>query len=135
MSIYFYGCITLDGYLADKNHNLDWLYQTGTIEETGYDNFYEKMDITIMGRKTFNEILHMENPHLVYHKTENYEKIDFSFVIPENVVLKTPKEIMKLENEKNIFFEFIPVKEKLKIKKLLENGEKIYSDKSIYEIL
>ena len=42
---------------------------------------------------------------------------------------------MKLKNEKNIFFEFIPVKEKLKIKKLLENGEKIYSDKSIYEIL
>lgn len=72
MSVYFYGCITLDGYLADKAHNLDWLYQTGTIEETGYDNFYEKMDITIMGRKTFNEILHMENPHLVYHKTENY---------------------------------------------------------------
>ena len=72
MSVYFYGCITLDGYLADKDHNLDWLYQTGTIEETGYDNFYEKMDITIMGRKTFNEILHMENPHLVYHKTENY---------------------------------------------------------------
>lgn len=69
------------------------------------------------------------------YENENYEKIDFSFVIPENVVLKTPKEIMKLENEKNIFFEFIPVKEKLKIKKLLENGEKIYSDKSIYEIL
>ena len=39
MSVYFYGCIALDGYLADKAHNLDWLYQTGTIEETGYDNF------------------------------------------------------------------------------------------------
>ena len=24
MSVFFYGCITLDGYLADKNHNLDW---------------------------------------------------------------------------------------------------------------
>ena len=35
MSVFFYGCITMDGYLADKNHNLDWLYQTGTIEETG----------------------------------------------------------------------------------------------------
>lgn len=32
MSVYFYGCITMDGYLADKNHNLDWLYQTGTGE-------------------------------------------------------------------------------------------------------
>ena len=72
MSIYFYGCITLDGYLADKNHNLDWLYQTGTIEETGYDSFYEKMDITIMGKKTFNEISNMKDPHLFYQKTKNY---------------------------------------------------------------
>ena len=72
MSVYFYGCITLDGYLADKNHNLDWLYQTGTVEETGYDSFYAKMDITIMGKKTFNEISNMENPDLIYHKTKNY---------------------------------------------------------------
>ena len=69
------------------------------------------------------------------YENEKYEKIDFEFVIPENAIIKTPKEIMKMENEKNIFFEFIPIKEKLKIKKLLENGEKIFSDKSIYEIL
>ena len=29
MSVYFYGCVTLDGYLAGKNHELDWLHQTG----------------------------------------------------------------------------------------------------------
>jgi hypothetical protein len=34
MSVFFYGCVTMDGFLADKNHNLDWLNQTGTIEET-----------------------------------------------------------------------------------------------------
>jgi len=56
MSVFFYGCITIDGYLADKNHNLDWLYQTGEIEETGYESFYKSMDITIMGKRTFNEI-------------------------------------------------------------------------------
>ena len=72
MSVYFYGCITMDGYLADKNHNLDWLYETGTIEETGYDSFYAEMDITIMGKKTFNEISNMKDPHLVYQKTKNY---------------------------------------------------------------
>ena len=37
MSVYCYGCITVDGYLDDKNHNLEWLNQTGTIEESGYD--------------------------------------------------------------------------------------------------
>ena len=34
MAVYFYGCVTLDGYLATKTHNLDWLYETGSPEET-----------------------------------------------------------------------------------------------------
>jgi dihydrofolate reductase len=72
MSVYFYGCMTLDGYLADKNHNLDWLHQSGSVEETSYDDFYNKMDVTIMGRKTFNEVLKMGDPKLFYPTTENY---------------------------------------------------------------
>ncbi|MCI8437492.1 MAG: dihydrofolate reductase, partial [Lawsonibacter sp.] len=47
MSVFFYGCITLDGYLANKNHGLDWLHQTGNAGDTGYDAFYQKMDVTI----------------------------------------------------------------------------------------
>ena len=56
MSVFFYGCITMDGYLADKNHSLDWLYQTGSVEETDYESFYSSMDITLMGKRTFSEI-------------------------------------------------------------------------------
>lgn len=56
MSVYFYGCVTLDGYLADKNHGLNWLYETGSPEITTAAKFYKKMDITIMGRRTFNEV-------------------------------------------------------------------------------
>ena len=51
MSVFFYGCITLDGYLADKNHGLTWLHHTGGTEDTGYENFYRRMDVTIMGRR------------------------------------------------------------------------------------
>ena len=40
----------MDGYLADKNHSLDWLYQTGSVEETDYESFYSNMDITLMGK-------------------------------------------------------------------------------------
>ena len=72
MSVFFYGCITLDGYLADKNHNLEWLYQTGTVEETNYESFYKSMDITIMGKKTFSVIENMENIDSVYPTTKNY---------------------------------------------------------------
>mgnify|MGYP000804634487 CR=1 FL=1 len=56
MAVYFYGCITLDGYLAAKGHGLDWLYDTGSPEETSYDEFYSHMDVTLMGRRTFQEI-------------------------------------------------------------------------------
>ena len=66
MSVYFYGCISLDGYLATKDHDLTWLYESGTTESTGYDKFYEQMDIVMMGRKTFNEILKVGKPYQFY---------------------------------------------------------------------
>ncbi|MFZ2539364.1 MAG: dihydrofolate reductase family protein [Oscillospiraceae bacterium] len=72
MSVFFYGCITMDGYLADKNHNLDWLYQTGSVEETGYESFYKNMNITIMGKRTFSEIKNIENIGNLYATTKNY---------------------------------------------------------------
>lgn len=72
MSVFFYGCATMDGYLADNSHNLDWLYQTGDIEETSYDDFYKKMDITIMGKRTFQVIESMDHIEGVYPTTQNY---------------------------------------------------------------
>jgi len=72
MAVYFYGCMTLDGYLADKFHNLDWLYQSGDADSNSYQKFYEQMDITIMGRKTFNAIMHMDNLKDIYPSTTNY---------------------------------------------------------------
>ena len=72
MGVFFYGCVTLDGYLADKNHGLAWLHETGTTEETGYEDFYRKMDVTVMGRRTFEEIAKLEDAAGVYPTTENY---------------------------------------------------------------
>lgn len=72
MSVYFYGCVTIDGYLADKNHGLNWLYETGTTEETDYETFYAGMDVTIMGRRTFAEIEKSGMAETAYPTTENY---------------------------------------------------------------
>lgn len=72
MSVYFYGCATLDGYLADKNHGLDWLHQTGAAEDTGYEDFYRRMDVTVMGRRTFREVESLGAPETVYPTTRNY---------------------------------------------------------------
>lgn len=83
MSVYFYGCITMDGYLADRVHNLDWLYQTGTTEETDYEKFYQTMDITIMGKRTFQEIKKAGNIATFYPTTQNYV-FTHSSNLPEN---------------------------------------------------
>lgn len=72
MGIFFYGCMTLDGYLASQDHNLDWLHQCGTTEETSYEDFYRRMDVTIMGSRTFREIARLEHPEEVYPTTQNY---------------------------------------------------------------
>ena len=58
MAIYFYGCVSLDGYLATSDHDLGWLYETGATEDTGYDAFYARMDVTLMGRRTFAELVY-----------------------------------------------------------------------------
>ena len=72
MSVYFYGCATLDGYLADKEHGLGWLHDTGGVEDTGYGDFYRQMDVTLMGRRTFREVEGLGDPLSVYPTTQNY---------------------------------------------------------------
>lgn len=72
MAVFFYGCVTLDGYLAAADHSLDWLYETGGAGETGYDAFYSRMDVTLMGRRTFREVEKTGDPSSVYPATENY---------------------------------------------------------------
>ena len=86
MSVFFYGCVSLDGYLADRDHRLDWLHQTGGVEETGYDDFYRQMDITIMGRRTFREIERMEDPGAFYPTTRNYVFTHDTAPLPEGFV-------------------------------------------------
>ena len=104
MSVYFYGCITLDGYLADKNHNLNWLHQSGSVEETSYDDFYKHMDVVLMGKKTFNEVLRMGDPKVFYPTTLNYvfthnkNMVHEGFNFIEEDVIEFVKKIDKNKN-------------------------------------
>jgi len=89
MSVYFYGCITMDGYLEDKNHNLNWLYQTVSIESTGFSDFYQAMDITIMGKRTFQEIAKSQNASDIYPTTQNYVFTHSGEPLPNGYIAKT----------------------------------------------
>lgn len=72
MAVFFYGCVSLDGYLATSGHNLDWLHETGTTEDTGYDEFYARMDVTLMGRRTFAKVAKLDDPASAYPTTKNF---------------------------------------------------------------
>ena len=105
MSVFFYGCVTLDSYLADKRHRLDWLHQTGTAEETGYQDFYSRMDITLMGRRTFREIEGLGDPAEIYPATQNLVFTHRPLSCPGfRAVCGDPAELVRgIPREKNVW--------------------------------
>lgn len=53
-----YIAISLDGYIAHSDGNIDWLEIVARAEEDyGYAAFIETIDTVIMGRKTYEKVL------------------------------------------------------------------------------
>jgi dihydrofolate reductase len=55
---------SLDGYIARKDHSIDWLENISVPEgsDLGYGEFYSNIDTVIMGRKTYNEVMGFDVP-------------------------------------------------------------------------
>ncbi|AYW48938.1 dihydrofolate reductase [Tetragenococcus halophilus] len=53
--IVFYGAISLDGFLADKQDNLQWLFDTDLAGISTYEAFEKQVDTVVMGRVTYQE--------------------------------------------------------------------------------
>jgi dihydrofolate reductase len=55
---------SLDGYIADKNGEIDFLYSVPNPEQKdlGYQKFISKIDAIIMGRQTFEKVLSFNIP-------------------------------------------------------------------------
>lgn len=49
--------VSLDGFIARPNGDLDWLMGEGDGGEHGYNEFIAGIDTIVMGRKTFEKIL------------------------------------------------------------------------------
>ncbi|WP_316572068.1 dihydrofolate reductase family protein [Neobacillus sp. YIM B06451] len=65
----FYGAVSLDGYLARDDHSLDWLLGTEGEEEIGATEFFSTIDIVLMGRKTYEQIvLNLPDDGFPYNK-------------------------------------------------------------------
>ncbi len=48
--------VSVDGFLARPNHALDFLH-TGEQEPHGFEEFYDSVDVVVIGRKTFEVVL------------------------------------------------------------------------------
>ena len=60
---------SLDGYIARKNHQIDWLENHGTTtEEHGYIQFIDSVDGIIFGRKTYEVVLNLTSGDWPYTK-------------------------------------------------------------------
>ena len=52
--ITYYAACTLDTYLAGPNGELDWLPQPDDGEDYGYQAFYDRQDLMVMGKRTYD---------------------------------------------------------------------------------
>ncbi|WP_042167668.1 dihydrofolate reductase family protein [Paenibacillus gorillae] len=48
-----YIAISMDGYIARENGEIDWLYEIEGEGDNGYSEFYETIDTVLMGNKTY----------------------------------------------------------------------------------
>src|SRR5271155_4869193 len=48
--------VSVDGFLARPDHALDFL-DTGEQEPHGFEEFYDSVDVVVIGRKTFEVVL------------------------------------------------------------------------------
>ena len=61
--------VSLDGYIARKDHAIDWLENQGTTtEEHGYTQFIDSVDGIIFGRKTYEVVLDLTSGEWPYAK-------------------------------------------------------------------
>jgi len=60
LSVYL--AVSLDGYIATQEGNVDWLHHIQGDGDNGYEQYYSGVDAVIMGRNTYETILGFDVP-------------------------------------------------------------------------
>ncbi len=70
--IVLYIAASLDGYIATKDEDLEWLFKTEGEGDNGYSDFYGTIDTIILGRRTYQWILDKEGDNFPYKNKQCY---------------------------------------------------------------
>jgi dihydrofolate reductase len=90
-----YIAVSLDGKIADKEGNVDWLYAVENEEKTDYDynDFYSTIDTTLSGYNTYKQITllnknfpYVEKTNYIFTKKENLLAANHVTFINQDVV-------------------------------------------------
>ncbi|RJT08015.1 dihydrofolate reductase family protein [Halococcus sp. IIIV-5B] len=117
MKTQYYTATSIDGYLADNENSLDWLFQFGEIEgmEDDYPHFIDQVGALAMGSTTYEWITEHENlledpeqwpyevPAWVFSTRELpiVDGVDIRFV--QGDVAPVHEEMLKAADGKNIW--------------------------------
>ncbi|CAF2158583.1 unnamed protein product [Rotaria magnacalcarata] len=71
--VILYTAVSIDGFIAREDGNIDWLstFDDGSKDDHGYKLFYENIDVTLMGNKTYQQVLTFPVP-FPYPDKKNY---------------------------------------------------------------
>lgn len=53
--VFFYGAISLDGFLSTATDDLQWLFDTSLGKEFDISAFEDRIDTVVMGNTTYRE--------------------------------------------------------------------------------
>ena len=75
MKTQYYTASSLDGFIADREHSLEWLFQFGEVDETDYPDFIRDVGAIAMGSTTYEWILrHHIGPEADHPQPWAYEQ-------------------------------------------------------------
>ncbi len=80
MPTQYYTASSLDGFIADPNHSLDWLFPLGDIAETSYGAFIRDVGAITMGSSTYEWMLrHVVGPDADHAQPWPYQQPTWVF--------------------------------------------------------
>ena len=100
---------SLDGFIARKDHAIDWLENQGTTtEEHGYTQFIDSVDGIIFGRKTYEVVLNLtsdddwpyQKPVIVLSRTLTNSDIPLHLTDKVTITDQTPSDLLATLDQK-----------------------------------